>query len=90
MVTSTQWRTLTMEYKDLARRLEVSKDRAFILNNIARSLAGLATQLDMLAAKTREESKAAPQQAKPKLVSRFMVRLGKGGTKRPPEGGLSA
>jgi hypothetical protein len=55
MVTSTQWRTLTREYKDLARRHEVSKDRAFIMNNIARSLAGLATQPDMLAANARRK-----------------------------------
>jgi hypothetical protein len=55
MLSSTQCRGLAKQYKDLARRPGVSEDRAFIMNNIARSLNGLATQLDMLAAKTRDE-----------------------------------
>jgi hypothetical protein len=57
MLTSTQCRALAKEYKDLARRAGVSEDSAFIMTNIARSLNGLATQLDMLAAKTRDENR---------------------------------
>jgi len=55
MLSPTQCRALAKQYKDLARQAGVSEDRAFIMNNIARSLNGLATQLDMLAAKTRDE-----------------------------------
>jgi hypothetical protein len=48
-------RALAKEYKDRAREPGVSEDSAFIMNNIARSLMGLATQLDMFAAKMRDE-----------------------------------
>ena len=54
-----QCRALAKKYKDDARHTGISKDRAFIMNNIARSLMGLATQLDMLEAKIREEQGSA-------------------------------
>ena len=54
-IDASKCRVLAKKYKDYARDIGVSKDRAFIMNNIARSLTGLATQLDMLAAKIRQE-----------------------------------
>src|SRR5262245_50392161 len=41
-----QCRALAQQYKDRAREPDVSQARAFIMKNIARSLMGLATQLD--------------------------------------------
>ncbi len=55
MLNATQCRAMAKEYRDRAREAGVSKDSAFIMNNIARSLMGLATQLDMLDSKMREE-----------------------------------
>jgi hypothetical protein len=62
MLYATRCRVLAKEYKNRAREAGVTNDSAFIMNNIARSLMGLATQLDMLAAKTRDErrTKEAP------------------------------
>jgi len=60
MLDPTQCRTLASEYRALAREPGLSKDRASIMNNIARTLMGLATQLDMLAAKTRDEAGLSP------------------------------
>jgi hypothetical protein len=57
MLNATQCRKFAKEYKDRAREPDMSKDTAFIMNNIARSLMGLATQLDMLAAKVRDEGR---------------------------------
>ena len=57
MLNASQCRVLAKEYKDLARKTGTSEDRAFILNNIARSLMGLATQFESLAAKIREEER---------------------------------
>jgi hypothetical protein len=51
-----QCRALAQEYKDRAREPSAPQDTAFIMKNIARSLMGLATQLDMLAAKEREKT----------------------------------
>lgn len=47
---------LAIEYKALARLSDVSVDRAILQKNIARTLTGLASQLDRLAALTREEA----------------------------------
>ena len=55
MLNATQCRILAKEYRNRAREPGVAKDSASIMNNIARSLMGLATQLDMLAAKMRGE-----------------------------------
>jgi hypothetical protein len=57
MLDATHCLALANEYKDRAREPGVSKERAFIMNNIARSLIGLATQLDRLAAKMRDEAR---------------------------------
>ena len=51
-----QCRALAQEYKDRAREPDAPQDSAFIMKNIARSLMGLATQLEMLAEKKREET----------------------------------
>ena len=50
-----EYQALAKEYKDLAQESDISADRAALLNNIGRSFKGLATQLDMLAANTRDE-----------------------------------
>ena len=54
MLTAAQCQALAKEYKDLAQESDISADRAALLNNIGRSFKGLATQLDMLAANTRD------------------------------------
>lgn len=53
MPNAMECRAFAKEYKDRAREPGVSKDNAFSMNNIARSFMGLATQLDMLAARMR-------------------------------------
>jgi len=58
MLDPSHCRKLAREYKELAREPGTSTDRAFIMNNVARTLTGLATQLDMLAAKIRDEGRA--------------------------------
>jgi hypothetical protein len=60
MLNAVQCRRLAKEYKDRASEPDVSKDSAFIMRNIARSFMGLASQLDMLAAKMREERRELP------------------------------
>src|SRR5690242_1433151 len=55
MLNAARCRILAREYKNRAREPSVTNDSAFIMNNIARSLMGLATQLDILAAKKRDE-----------------------------------
>ncbi len=56
MLTVVECRAQAAECKRLSQASDISKDRAFLLRNVARSLKGVATQLDMLAAKTREEA----------------------------------
>jgi hypothetical protein len=56
MLTPSQCKALASEYKSLARQPNVSKGRAAMLVNIARSLVGLATQLDRLAADMRDNA----------------------------------
>jgi hypothetical protein len=57
MLTASQCQKLASEYKSLAQQPDVSKERVAMLINIARSLAGLATQLDKLAAHIRDKGK---------------------------------
>jgi hypothetical protein len=57
MLTAAQSQELANEYKSLALQPDIYKDRAAMLTNIARSLAGLATQLDKLAADMRNHAK---------------------------------
>ena len=56
MLTVSQCKALASEYKSLARQPNVSEERAATLVNIARSLVGLATQLDRLAADMRDNA----------------------------------
>jgi hypothetical protein len=56
MLTAAECRALAAECKRLSQASDISNDRAFLLRNVGRSLKGVATQLDMLAAKTREEA----------------------------------
>jgi len=58
MLTAAQCQALARHYKDESQATNISKDRASILKNISRSFTGLATQLDMLAAKIRDEAAA--------------------------------
>jgi hypothetical protein len=58
MLTAEQCQTFAREYKNMLQASNISTDRAFILKNISRSFAGLASQLDMLAANTRDEKLA--------------------------------
>jgi hypothetical protein len=57
VMTAGECQELANHYKALAREVSISNDRAFILKNIARSFAGLASQLDRLAALKRDERK---------------------------------
>ena len=65
MLTPAQCRALAGEYKSTSRSACVSKERSFIMTNIARSLMGLATQLDLLAVKTRDEKIGGPHATRP-------------------------
>jgi hypothetical protein len=56
MLTVSQCKALASEYKSLAQQPNVSEERAATLLNIARSLVGLATQLDRLAADMRDNA----------------------------------
>jgi len=56
-LTPAQCQELANHYKSLSQLPGISTDRAFILKNIARSLAGLASQLDRLAVLMRDEAK---------------------------------
>ena len=57
MMTAAQCKELANHYKSLSQLPGISTDRAFILKNIARSLVGLASQLDRLAVLMRDEAK---------------------------------
>jgi hypothetical protein len=57
MLTAEQCQTYAAECKSVARQIGVSEERSTLLNNIARSLKGLASQLDRLAVLLREEAK---------------------------------
>jgi len=57
MLTAAQCQTYASEYKSLARQAGVSEERTTLMKNIARSLKGLSSQLDRLAALLREEAK---------------------------------
>ena len=60
MLTASECKGLASEYKSLAQQPDVSKECATMLLNIARSLAGLSTQLDQLAAYMRSSVKKCP------------------------------
>ena len=57
MLTPTECQKLVREYKSLAQQPNVSRERSVMLINIARTLSGLATQLDRLAAHMRDQAK---------------------------------
>ncbi|WP_082905858.1 hypothetical protein [Bradyrhizobium centrolobii] len=57
MITAAGCQELANQYKALSQASSNSVERAFLLKNIARSFTGLATQLDRLAALTRDEAK---------------------------------
>lgn len=57
MITAAKCQELANHYKALSQASGTSADRAFIMKNIARSFSSLATQLDRLAALTRDEAR---------------------------------
>jgi hypothetical protein len=57
MLTAAQCQALANEYKSCARDPNIPKELADMLTNIARSFAGLSTQLDRLASYTREKAR---------------------------------
>ncbi len=63
MLTAAECQAHAIRYKGLAQHPGTSVDRAAILRNIARSLAGLAGQLDRLAGNMRDEARGQPASA---------------------------
>jgi hypothetical protein len=57
-MTASECQELANHFKTLSRATNISKDRAFLMQNIARSFTALATQLDRLAALTRDEARS--------------------------------
>ncbi|WP_456618926.1 hypothetical protein [Bradyrhizobium sp. P5_C12] len=55
MITAARCKELANHYKAISSNLDISESRAFVLRNIAKSLTGLAGQLDRLEALTRDE-----------------------------------
>jgi hypothetical protein len=55
MITATRCKELANSYKALSLKPRISESRAFLLRNIARSLVGLAGQLERLDGVTRAE-----------------------------------
>ncbi|MGY4475829.1 hypothetical protein [Bradyrhizobium sp. USDA 3364] len=55
MMTAAQCEEFAEQYKELSRAGGISRDREFVLKNIARSFKGLASQLDRLATLARDE-----------------------------------
>ena len=62
MIDAAKCEELANQYKVLSQASGVSAERAFLLKNIARSLTGVASQLDRLAALTRDEASVTPPQ----------------------------
>src|SRR6202007_942447 len=63
MITATRCKELANHYKALSSSPGISESRAFLLRNIARSLVGLAGQLERLDTLTKEEGAAKKQTA---------------------------
>jgi hypothetical protein len=55
MITATKCKDLAKQYKALSSAPNTSENRAFLLRNIAKSLAGLAGQLERLDTLIRDE-----------------------------------
>lgn len=68
MITTARCKELANYYKALCSNPHISEDRAFLLRNIARSLAGVAGQLERLDAVTKEEGAVRKQTAGPLAV----------------------
>ncbi|KWV57263.1 hypothetical protein AS156_40125 [Bradyrhizobium macuxiense] len=63
MLTAAECQAQANKCKRLAQNPGTSEHRAALLRNIARSLAGLANQLDRLTAITRDEARGQPASA---------------------------
>ena len=57
MINAAKCVELANHYKTLSQASGVSAERASLMKNIARSLTGVASQLDRLAALTRDEAR---------------------------------
>ena len=57
MMTFAQCEAYAAEYKSLAQQSGVTEGRAAMLKNVARTFTGLASQLDRLAAHTRDKAR---------------------------------
>ena len=58
MLTAAQCQKYADEYRSLARQTDITEQRAVLLEDVARSFAGLASLLDRLAAMVREETQS--------------------------------
>jgi len=58
MITAAACKELADQYNALSRVAGTTPSRASVLKNIARSFTGLSTQLDRLAALTRDDAKS--------------------------------
>ena len=56
MLTAAQCEAYATEYRSIARQSDITQERADLLRNVARSLKGLASQLDRLSVLAREEA----------------------------------
>ena len=65
MITAAKCQELAKHYKALSQAEGLSEGRASVLKNIARSLAGLATQLDRFTALTRDEARYSGRGSQP-------------------------
>ena len=63
MITAARCKELSNHYKALSSSPGISENRAFLLRNIARSLIGLAGQLERLDMVTKEEGAVKKQTA---------------------------
>lgn len=65
MISAAHCLEFARQYRALSQNPNTSPDRAFLTKNIARSLTGLAGQLDRLDALTREEQQRCPAPGAP-------------------------
>jgi hypothetical protein len=56
-MTPAQCEAYAAEYKSLAQQSGITEGRAAMLKNVARTFTGLASQLDRLAAHTRDQGR---------------------------------
>ena len=65
MLTAAQCEADARAYNSLARQADITQEHAALLRNVARSLKGLASQLDRLSVLLREEAAVSVGRPKP-------------------------